>query len=80
MMHDYKFMQNILYQKNMTNNVRYIIYLFKKQAREMVLCLHLRSYNAWESGKMWTKTITIKTDMCMIGWNTFGITYRFKMM
>ena len=35
-MHDYKFMQNILYQKNMTNNVRYIIYLFKKQAGEMV--------------------------------------------
>ena len=62
-------MQNnfINYQKNMTNNVRYIYLLIQEASQGDCVCLHLRSYNAWESGKMWTKTITIKTDMCMIG-------------
>ena len=65
----------------MTNNVRYIYLLIQEASQGDGVGLHLRSYNAWESGeKQVTKTIKIKTDMCMIGWNKFGITYRFKIM
>ena len=64
----------------MTNNVRYIYLLIQEASRGDGLGLHLRSYNAWESGKMWPKLFKKKTDMCMIGWNKFGVTYRFKII
>ena len=60
MMHDYKFMQNILYYKNMTNNVRYIYLLIQKASRGDGVGLHVQSYNAWESGKMWPKQLKSK--------------------
>ena len=56
-MHDYKFMQNILYQKNMTNNVQYIYLLIQEASQGDSVGLHLRSYNAWVSGKMWSKQL-----------------------
>ena len=36
----------------MTNNVRYIYLLIQEASREDSVGLHVRSYNAWESGKM----------------------------
>ena len=36
----------------MTNNVRYIYLLIQEATRGDGVGLHLRSYNAWESGKM----------------------------
>ena len=36
----------------MTNNVRYIYLLIQETSRGDGVGLHIRSYNAWESGKM----------------------------
>ena len=36
----------------MTNNVRYIYLLIQEASRGDGVGLHVRSYNAWESGKM----------------------------